>query len=292
MWQIWSLTATGFACCENITDKRAMRSGGGAIDADVASFLRVLLWCLLVIPVSAAFGAHVSWYFNVWIVLFGLASAGLALSYTQVMRRVEASTLAVLTYIGPLIFLAIDAISGHHFTASQVAGLVGLVAGGIVFVANGRIRADRTTLALLGVMFAYSGSEGYYLQYVNRTAGNSGISFFASVWVWAGAFLLLNLIVRGKYRLLGQRDAGMYAMISALGKSFDAGASLFSGKVLTAVSVSQFAAMQAVYPPMALVLTVVAQRTLGIDLGEPLDSRTLWRKFGAAALIVVSARLL
>jgi drug/metabolite transporter (DMT)-like permease len=288
MWQTDSLLATASQCLENITDKRAMRD---EIDGDVASFIRVLLYCLLVVPITSLIGSSVTWHISVGIILFGFASAVMSSAYTQVLKRVDVTTIAVLTYIGPLLFLAIDAGRGHSFSSWQIAGLIGLVVGGIGFVFDGRLKADRMTFAMLGVMFTYSGIEFYYLQYVNRTTGISGISFFASVWAWACAFLLLNLVLRKKWRMLTDKQARQYAALSVVGKSFDVGSSYFSGLALTATTVAQFSAMQVFYPPMMLMLAMTVQHLIRIDLGEQITRTTFARKAGMAVLLVISGKL-
>lgn len=71
MWQLYALSAIALACLENITDKRAMT--GVDIDADIATFVRELLFCLLVVPITSILGNPVTWYCSPGVILFGLS---------------------------------------------------------------------------------------------------------------------------------------------------------------------------------------------------------------------------
>lgn len=220
MWQLYALSAIVFNCLEDITDKRAM-NGSAAIDADVATFIRVTLYCLLVIPITALFGHTVSWYCSPGIIFFGLASTLMSSAYTVVLKRVNITTLAVLAYIAPLIFLVIDNAIGNAFTHVQVFAIVGLVIGGMGFAMDDHLKLDKLTLAALAFMLIYSGAEFYYAKWMFKTEGLSVISLFANVWGWATIFLAAYLIVRRKVPLLLTREAATYAKLSTLAKSFD-----------------------------------------------------------------------
>ena len=107
-------------------------------------------------------------------------------AYTLALKRVNVTTLSVLSYIAPLIFLVVDNVIGHTFSAIQIFAIVGLVLGGIGFALDERLTIDAPTLGLLVFMLGYSGAQFYYLQYLHKTEAVTGISFFANV--WGGSF--------------------------------------------------------------------------------------------------------
>lgn len=287
MWQSYALAAVVFNCLEDITDKRAM-NGSAAIDADVATFIRVLLYCLLVVPITMLLGHGVTWYCSPGIVLFGLASTLMSSAYTVVLKRVNITTLAVLAYVAPLIFLTIDTAIGHDFTTAQVLAIVGLVVGGMGFAMDERLKFDKLTIAALAFMFLYSGAEFYYAKWMFKTEGLTVISLFANVWGWAAVFLGAYLIVRRKAPLLATRQAATYAKLSTLAKSFDVMTSLLWGIGVTMTTVAQFSSMEVFFPPVMLALALLAQLAFKIDLGEHVERAAIARKASMAAVLVVS----
>lgn len=174
-------------------------------------------------PITAIAGQSVGWYCSLGIVVFGLLSALMSTAYTLALKRVNVTTLSVLSYIAPLIFLVVDNVIGHTFSAIQIFAIVGLVLGGIGFALDERLTIDAPTLGLLVFMLGYSGAQFYYLQYLHKTEAVTGISFFANVWGGAAVFLLVHLVVRRKAPLLLTEKAWAYARLSVMAKSFDVG---------------------------------------------------------------------
>lgn len=287
MWQAYALGAVVFNCLEDITDKRAM-NGSATIDADVATFIRVLLYCLLVVPITMLVGHSVTWYCSPGIVLFGLASTLMSSAYTVVLKRVNITTLAVLAYVAPLIFLTIDTAIGHDFAIGQVLGIVGLVIGGMGFAMDERLKFDKLTIAALVFMFIYSGAEFYYAKWMFKTEGLSVISLFANIWGWAALFLGAYLVVRRKTPLLATREAAAYAKLSSLAKCFDVTTSLLWGIGVTMTTVAQFSSMEVFFPPVMLALALFAQLAFKIDLGEHVERSAIARKASMAAMLVIS----
>lgn len=285
MWQLYALMAIGSNCLENITDKRAMRR---PIDPDVASLIRVALYCVLVVPISAVIGQPATWFCSPGIIASGLSGAFIAAAYTLVMKRVDVTALSVLSYTAPLIFLVIDNAIGYSFTMTQVLGIIGLVIGGIGFALNGRLKLDAGSICLLFLMLSLSGGQSYYLQHLHKTEGLSAISFYANVWGWAGIFLAINVLARGKWSLLLSPDALAYAKLSTVAKSFDSLTSVFAGMALTMTTVAQFSSMEVFYPPMMLCFACIAQQVMGIDLGEQFDKHTMGRKVSMAGILLIS----
>jgi len=287
MWQLYALSAIVFNCLEDITDKLAM-NGSAAIDADVATFIRVALYCMLVIPITALFGYLVSWYCSPGIVFFGLASALMSSAYTVVLKRVNITTLAVFAYIAPIIFLVIDNAIGNNFTFVQVCAILGLVVGGIGFAMDDRLKFDKLTMAAVVFMFVYSGAEIYYAKWMFKNEGLSVISLFANVWGWAAVFLAAHLIVRRKVPLLLTRQAATYTKLSTLAKSFDVAISLLWGIGVTMTTVAQFSSMEVFFPPVMLAMALLAQTCFGINIGEHVERQVIARKVSMAAVLVVS----
>lgn len=290
MWQVYSLGSIVFNCLEDIADKRAMTRAPG-IDSDVATAIRVILYCLLVVPITALLGQPVSWYISPGIVAFGLASTFMSSAYTVVLKRVNISTVAVLGYVAPIIFLMIDHAIGEHVTLTQGLAVMGLVIGGIGFALDDKPSFDRQTVLALVVMLIYSGAEFYYAKWMFKHEGLDIISLFASVWAWAAVFLVTWLAVRRKLPLLLARGAISYAKRSALAKSFDVLTSLAWSIGITMTTAAQFSAMEVFFPPTMLVLALVAQVAFRIDLGEHVERRTIARKVSMAAVLVASGML-
>lgn len=287
MWQAYSLGSIVFNCMEDITDKRAM-TGAPSIDSSVATFVRVVLYCLLVVPITALLGQSVSWYISPGIVAFGLASTLMSSAYTVVLKRVNITTVAVLGYVAPLIFLMIDHAIGESLTMAQMLAIVGLVAGGIGFALDDKLSFDPATVMALGFMLIYSGAEFYYAKWMFKHEGLNVISLFANVWGWAAVFLGAWLAMRRKLSLLLTKQAITYAKLSTLAKSFDVLTSVAWGIGVTMTTVAQFSAMEVFFPPIMLLLALVAQLTFRVDLGEHIEQRAIVRKVSMAAVLAVS----
>lgn len=286
MWQLYALSAIALACLENITDKRAMN--GSVIDTDVATFVREVLFCLLVVPITSLLGYPVTWYCSPGIILVGLLATFMATAYTHVLTRINITTLSVLTCVTPLIFLAIDNAIGHVFTLIQVFAIAGLVIGGIGFALDERLKLDVITLGLLAFLFGCYGGEFYYIQYLNKTEGLSGISFFANAQGWTALFLAIHLTLRHKLPLLLTRDAFVFVKRSALAKSFDVGSSTMVGMALVIATVSQFSSMEIFMPLIMLVIALVAQVVFRVDLGENVERGAIVRKTSMAMVLIIS----
>ena len=287
MWQAYSLGSIVFNCLEDIADKRAMTRAPG-IDSNVATTIRVVLYCLLVIPITALLGQTVSWYISPGIVAFGLASTLMSSAYTVVLKRVNVTTIAVLGYVAPLIFLIIDHAIGERVSLTQGLAVVGLVAGGIGFALDGKLSFDRPTILALGGMFIYSGAEFYYAKWMFKHEGLNVISLFTNVWGWAAAFLVAWLAVRRKLPLLLTKEVISYAKLSTLAKSFDVMTSIAWGVGITMTTTAQFSAMAVFFPPTMLILALVAQMAFHVDLGERIERQTIARKVSMVALLTIS----
>jgi hypothetical protein len=287
MWQAYSLGSIICNCLEEITDKRAMNTAQ-RLDADVATFIRVALYCLLVVPVTALLGQPLSWYISPGIVAIGLASTLMSSAYTVVLKRVNITTVAVLGYVAPILFLLIDRTSGETITATQTFAIFGLVTGGIGFALDDRLRIDRVAILAMALMLVYGGVEFYYAKWMFKHEGLNVISLFANVWGWAAIFLGIGIIARRKWRLLLTRQALTYTKISAVAKTFDVLTSAAWGIGITLTTVAQFSAMEAFFPPIMLILALVVQMALKVDIGERFERRVIGRKALMATLLVVS----
>jgi hypothetical protein len=287
MWQLYAIASVSCNALEQISDKRAMREEvGGA----VATFIRVTFYTLLLIPLAALVGHPVHWYCTPGILLFSLINVTMASAYTVLMKHVNVTSIAVLSYLAPLIFLAIDRANGASFTVLQVLAIVGLVGGGVGFAIDSRPQFDGRTLFALACTLACSGAEAYYVKHVQRAEGIHILTILANMWGWVIALLALYLVASGKWRSLFTREAVRYARWSLLGKSLDTWTSVFWSLGLPLTTVAEYASMEVFFPPVMLLLVLFAQGVLGVDLGENVRGSAMARKAAAALLLVVSAR--
>jgi drug/metabolite transporter (DMT)-like permease len=285
-WPAYALGAIACNGLQDLTDKRAMR---GHLDGAVATFIRVGLYVLLVLPLMALMGHPLTWYCTPAVMGFGVLNTGMSSAYTLLLRRIHISTLAILAYVAPLIFLVIDHFLGQVHTLWQIGAIVGLVAGGMLFVLDERPQFDRLTLVALLWTVGCGGAEAYYVKSVHATEGLDVIVVLANIWVWVSLFLLAFLVVTGRVRHLVTRAAWTYARWSVLGKSFDVMASYLWSVGVALTTLAQFAAMEAFFPPILLLLVWLVQGVFRVDLGETLTRAALLRKSAAAGLLVVSS---
>jgi hypothetical protein len=287
MWQFYALLAIVFNCLEDVTDKRAM-GRCNTIDTDAATFIRVILYCLLVTPMAVLFGYVVSWYCSPGIIVFGFASSVMASAYTVVLKRVNITTLSILGYVAPLIFLAIDSATSAAFSLAQILGILGLVVGGIGFALSDKLEFDKPTLAALAFMLTYGGAEFYYVKWMQKTEGLNAISVFANTWMWAAIFLFALLILQRKIPLLLTRQAVNYAKSSSMAKLFEAVTSVMWSAGIALTTVAQFSSMEVFFPPIMLAFALMAQAIFGVNLGESIERKTIARKVLMVAILVVS----
>lgn len=285
-WPAYALGAITCNCLQDITDKRAMQ---GDVDGLVATFIRVALYVLLVIPLTALMGHPLTWYCTPAVLGFALVSVGMSSAYTLLLRRIHISTLAILAYVAPLIFLLVDHFLGQTHTWMQVGAIAGLVIGGMVFAMDDRPQLDRWTILALIWTMACSGAEAYYVKHVHATEGLDIITVLSNIWGWVAVYLALAVVVSGRWRRLFTRSAWTYARWSVLGKSFDVMNSFLWSMGVALTSVAQFTAMDVFFPPIMLALVFVAQKGLRMNLGETLTSSALLRKAGAAVVLVISS---
>lgn len=217
-----------------------------------------------------------------------LLATFMATAYTHVLTKINITTLSILTCVTPLFLLAIDNAIGHDFSITQIFAIAGLVVGGIGFALDEKFKLDVTTLGLLAFLFGSYGGEFYYIQYLNKTEGLSGISFFANAQGWTAIFLAIYLVFRRKLPLLFTRNAFSFARRSALAKSFDVGSSMMAGMALVIATVSQFSSMEIYMPLVMLIMALVAQIVFRVDLGENVERGAIARKASMALVLIIS----
>ena len=286
MWQLLMLFAIFTNCAENIVDKIAMVN---KVDVVVAGLIRVVFWCVLVVPISLLFGQTLTWYFDLGILAFSILSAGISIAYGQILKTVNVTSLSIFTNVVPLFFLFIDNMLGKSFTTTQVIAITGLVVGGIGFVADEKAKLDKKTIAMIMFIAGYSGGEFYYLQYLHEKVGLSGISFFMNIWFWAGVLLFILCFVQGKLKQLGSPEIRRYMKFIVFSKILDSLSSLFSGLVLTMTTVTQYSSMEAFYAPMTVLFAWTTQGWLRIELDEKMDKKTMIRKGSMVTILTISS---
>lgn len=287
MWQLYALAAQSVICLESITDKRALKIEG--VDTTVASFLRIaayLGWTVLLLLLTGQASA-LAWTTHPLVMLLGLGGAGTSIAYTMMLRQVEVTTLAVLTYTAPLLLLVVDSLTGKSFSALQMLGMLLLVSGGVAFVYGSRLKLNWQTLGAFAYIISFNAGQAYAIQHFNASQHWTGLEFYYKVWVWSGVYLLAFFAMTGRLSHFARRNVQRYTRFSLLAKLFDALSSWWAGTAITLVAVSQVSSMEAFQPLLMLIFSTLAQKLFNVPLDEPLDKATLWRKVLASLVLVV-----
>lgn len=286
-WQIYALLAILAISVEGAIDKRALSSI--KLDLSVASFVRIVCYCLMVIPLSHLAGVPFYWHVNAGILFFGLSGAALALAYSVLLKNVKYSSISILLFLPSIFYIAIDTWSDHPLSALQIGSVLGLSVFGALFVYEKGITFNRQVLLAFLVMACYAGAEMYYLKYLNKSEGIPGPVFFANTWIWASIFSGLFLL--WKRPSVDKPELLRYIRFSVVSKTFDAISSISAGIGLTLTSVSLYSSYQVFTPVIGFVTVLFTQYVLRKEVGEALTPLALFRKLFALVGILTCSVL-
>jgi drug/metabolite transporter (DMT)-like permease len=292
MWQLLTLGALFFSAGENIVDKSALITDK-RVDYAVATLWRISLYvfCVVAIGLTGILGT-LTFSLSPWLLLFGIPSALASLGYTYLLRRVEVTGIGAITYLSPFLFLAVDALLLHtSFTSTELFGIILVTFGGFGFAIDGKTHHFKRefSLAVWALLFydiIQTGAEAYLFKYLNATQGVSPMTFFLMVWLSAVVFLFALVLYQRKTHLLFKKAALVYLPRAGVGKLFDAVSSLLWAQALALAAVSQVSALGALDPLVLFVMTVAAQRLLGMRVGEKTARTQLqWKAISIGVLV-------
>lgn len=284
MWQIYSLLWLFTNAIENSIDKMAVIRSE-QLDPIVMTFYRVTIYVVIIALIGFSWLDGEMYWLPDWkIIVFGIFSTVLSLSYTYALGKIEVTSIATIAYLGPVGYLLIDTMFLEiNLSWFQILGILLLVLGGIGFSIEWKTKKLKEEISpkILGVFLfwiAYGGIEWYLFKFMHSEQGVNATTFFANSWTWTVIVLLFLVLIKGKTRELFSRSAKSYAVRSIASKSCDVGTTLFAAQALTLATVSQVSAMSALEPLVLLVVTVIIQQVLKIHLNERLDrSNALWK---------------
>lgn len=298
MWQLYVLGSLFASAGEDVVDKVAIVSHR-RIDSTVATFWRIFLFfvCTLIIAGIGILGGF-QFIFVPVVFLVAFLSIINSFIWTSLLRRVEITGLAAITYLAPFLYLAIDTRLLHtSLSAGEIVGIFLMVLGGFSFAIDGKTHHMKKELSpFVWLMFIYmalySGAESYAFKYVHASYGTSAIGFVLSYGLLMCVGLLAVVIVRGKTRLLWKSTAKKYIPYVTVSKAFDSISTLLWTQALTLAAVSQVSAMGALEPIVLFASTIVVQDIMRFRTGEKLDRRRTRWKAAAISMLVVGGLLM
>lgn len=298
MWQIFSLLSIVSSAVEVVVDKAVMVRGK-TVDIIGATWFRNLILVGVTFLGGWLFEGHIPHIFlSVPIILLGLLYAGQALLYTTALRHIEITASSLVENFIPLVFLPIDIfIIGAPFLPRQIAGVIAMVAGGVLFFFKHKGITKRHIQFVAGIFLFDAlvfGLEGYSFQSVFAANTASAGDF---LWSMSSVMLLaLSAVFVGaclyQWEIPSFNSYGSYARGSLLAKTIGYLESFFFLQAVALVSISRVAAMNALYPLILIALVIITQKRFNIDLEELLDRKTIFQKIVASILVCIGIYLI
>lgn len=293
MWQIYSILSLFISALENSIDKMAVIQSE-KLDPIIMSFYRVLVFVVIMFLIWLIW---IDWkiflLFDWRIILFWIFSITLSLSYTYVLKNIEVTSIATLSYLWPIIYLLIDKfLINANFSSYQILGILFLVIWGIWFSIEWKTFKfkEEISLKILGVfifLLIYAWIEWYLFKFMNSEYHVNATTFFANVWWWTTVMLFIVIILKWKFNNLLDKSVVKYVTKSIISKSCDVWKSLFFAKALTLASVSQVSAMTSFEPFVLLIVTILIQKIMKIHLNERLDTHNMILKISMVIILIL-----
>ena len=297
MWQLFSLSSTFFAALEQSIDK-ANIVRQKAIGLLTATWIRTAAYS--VIAYFAAYlltGTAPYLALGILMIALGLVNAVNSYFYSVLLRKLEITTSGVLFNLAPLVFLFVDIVLlKKSLTLAEIAGILLLVAGGILFLGRKHLLAKfgkEKRLAVFGMFLFnifYTGFYNYLFQYYSVHFHVSETNFLLSNGLTTLVFITIGMFIMS---LAGKRvksTAPVYLQYtggSFASKMADYGSSFFLLYALADATVSQVSAMEAFFPIMLMFLVIFLQGGLHIKMHENIGRDVLAHKI--AGVILISA---
>ncbi len=300
MWIIFAIGSLLAESIETAADKIALVTDE-TVDVLAATTLRVFFYCLVVGVVgwSGILGKlHV--FIPAPILILGLLCGLSSIFYTYLLKHIEATGYAALSYASPILYLLIDTfIVKAHLDFLQIIGIFLLTIGGILFVINPkrfRLKKEFTpaVLAIFAFSFAINAFEYYSFKFYYSAGRINEISFYFNVFTIALLALAVTLILKGKLPQLKDTVLHHTGFMKTIfvSKIFDAICSILWLYAIALATVSQVNAMNALYPLMLMVALYIAQKVFQLTAKEDFSQKKSVVKFGAVLLLCVGGILI
>jgi drug/metabolite transporter (DMT)-like permease len=293
MWILLTIASLIFGACMETVDKIAIVKDK-TIDLFAATFWRNLLF-LVWIAIFATFGVfgHLSLFITWPVVLVAVLFTGSSFFYTYLLKKIEVTSQAALSYASPAFYLIIDAVLLKlHFSAFQALGILLLTGGGILFTIDpkGGIRKEFTPRIWMIFVYEFlvNGVEYYGFKYYFLSYQMNEISYFFNIWLVMMILLLLVVVLQGRWKTLWKAAQNHhYFAKSALSKFFDAAQSLLWLNAIALAAVSQVNAVNSLFPVILIGVVFVTQNIFGFKAEEEFSKGRLSLKLAAVALLCV-----
>ncbi len=294
---MWSLLAAGslvLGAFGDTVDKIVVVSDK-AIDTLAATIWRNFVWGLWI----GAFGlvglfGTIEVSFSPLMVVIGILWTGNAIFYTYLLKRIEITSEAAISYAAPFLYLLIDVVILHlGLTTLQMLGILLLVTGGLMFVVvPGKFRFRKEFTPLVWGIFLYNFALGvveyYGFKYHFQGQGLNEPSFYFSLWIIMMIAFLPPLIIKKDHAALWRvAREKHYLWNVTISKGFDALASLLWLRAMILATISQVQALSALYPVILLGVVFVLQQELGFKAEEEFSGKRLAFKLGGIALLAI-----
>jgi uncharacterized membrane protein len=298
MWELLALGSLFALAIENIIDKASLVKYEN-VDIIVASFWRTVFFFLFITFFGVSFFPLGYLHFSFYPLLLIAApfSTISSLSYTLLLKKVEVTSLATLSYLTPVFFLIIDTHILHlNFSPRIIMGIVMLTIGGVSFTWNRKVNLrtkinPRVLVSFLFTLF-WNGFLAYSFKFLNITKGLNGISFFSSLWFLNSLLLLLLICFNSSLKLLIQNQSISYSKQVIISKGFDALSTVLWVSALTLVAVSRLNALESLYPLILLLFVLGSRIIFKYKLTENLDRDIILIKFASAFCLLLGGILI
>lgn len=292
MWIFFAIGSLFSEALETATDKIALVKNK-LIDPLAATFLRLIMVCLIsAICGMLGFLGPLKLLLAWPIVLVGLLDASASLAYTYLLKHVEATSSAIVSYFSPLLYLAIDVnLLKTHLTPLQILGIFFLVFGGVIFALDPkklRFKKEFTPIVwgLLAFNFIFGGFEYYTFKYYFADHRINEISFLFSFELICVFLLGLTVVFSGKISAVWRAlTRSSYFRMVGISKSLDVGASYLWLHALALATVSQVNATNSLYPLMLILVVYLAQNLFKFKAEEKFSGGHLTYKLIAVILL-------
>jgi drug/metabolite transporter (DMT)-like permease len=268
------------------------------IDSLAASFWRnfvYFIWITIFI-VSGLFGSFT--FLMTWpVILLGFLFTASAFFYTYLLKKIEITSEAALSYINPALYLIIDAtLLKLHFSAWEVAGTLLLTAGGMLFVVDSHgIRKEFTPWVwmIFGYEFLSGAAEYYSFKYYFPAYHLNEISYFFNTYLVVVVLFIFMIALQNRWRVIWKaaNDHHYLAKIT-LSKFFDAGQSCLWLYAIALSTVSQVNAIGSVYPLILIAVIFIIQNVFGYKAEEQFTKGRLYLKIIAVVLLCIGGYLI
>lgn len=298
MWILFAIASLFFQAVEEAVDKIAIVKDK-TIDLFAATVVRnFLFWLWIAVFGIAGFLGSLKIMLTWPILLLAVILIGGGFFYTYLLKKIELTESAALSYVSPALYLIIDAaLLKLNFTWLQAMGILLLTAGGMLFVINvkgGGIKEEFTpqVWAIFVYNFLISGVQYYSFKYFFETQGLNEVSYYFNIWLVMLVMFLVIALVQNRWSALWRAAREhLYFDKMLLSKGCDAFAAYLWLHALTLASVSQVNAIGSIYPLILIGSLYLLQNVFKFKAEENFSKGALSLKLVAVALLCIGGFL-